>query len=164
MMTVVRPPQNAEHEHWRAASPSIAIGAVSIVAGGFVAALTRPLGIEAGPWVAAYLVLVNGVAQTGLAAGQAALARRTPRARVVLVEVVTWNASTTAIIVGTLIGWPLLTTAGALSLLLAVGCLIRDVPVAPAKRRFLAAAHWALAALIALSIPIGVLLAWARHG
>lgn len=81
-----------------------------------------------------------------------------------IVEVVAWNTSTTTIIAGTLIGLPLLTTAGALSLLVAVGCLIRHVPVAPARRRILAVGHWTLAVLIALSTPVGVLLAWLRHG
>jgi hypothetical protein len=164
MMLDVRSSQDTEHERWRAASPFVAIGAVSIVAGGLVAALTRPLELDAGPWIAAYLVLVNGVAQAGLGAGRTVLARQAPRPRVVVVEVMAWNASTTTIIAGRFLGWPLLTTAGALCLLLAVGCLIRHVPVATAKRRVFAVAHWALGVLVALSAPIGVLLAWARHG
>ena len=156
--------QDAAHERCHAAWPFVAIGIVSIVAGGLVAALTRPLELDAGPWIAAYLVLVNGVAQAGLGAGQAGLTRHAPSARVVLVEVVAWNASTTTIILGTLIGWPLLTTAGALSLILAVGCLIRQVPRAPASHRWPTVVHWSLAVLVALSAPIGVLLAWVRHG
>jgi hypothetical protein len=89
------------------------------------------------------------------------LALRRDRHRV---EVVAWNTSTAAIIAATLVGWPLLTTAGAASLLLAVGSFIRQVPVAPPRHRWPATAHWALAGLVAVSAPVGVILAWIRHG
>lgn len=148
----------------RAALPFGAIGVASIVIGGLMAALSRPLDLDSGPWIAAYLVLVSGVAQVGLGAGQAGLAQHPPSPRVVLVEVVAWNASTASIILATLIGWPLVTSAGALSLLLALGLFVRQVPVPSAGRRVPETAHWALAALVALSAPVGTVLAWIRHG
>ena len=153
-------PDQRRHAAW----PFCAVGVGSIVVGGFVAALTRPLEFESGPWIAAYLVLVSGVSQVGLGAGQAALAATAPGIRVVLVELAAWNTSTIAIIVGTLVGRPLLTSAGALCPLLAVGLFIQQVPVRSANRCWPAAAHLALASLVALSIPVGVLLAWIRHG
>lgn len=158
---------------WRPDNPEVrrhaawlfcAVGVGSVVLGGLVAALTRPFELDSGPWVAAYLVLVSGVAQVGLGAGQAGLATRPPGFRVVLVELLAWNTSTVAIILGTLLGWPLLTSAGALCLLLAVGLLVQGVPVRSANRSWPAAAHLALASLVALSAPVGVMLAWIRHG
>lgn len=158
-----RRPSNTD-QRLRAAWPFCAIGVASIVTGGLVASLTRPLDLESGPWISAYLVLVSGVAQIGLGAGQAALAPHPPSSRVVSIEIVAWNASTATILLGTVIGWPVLTSAGALALLLAVGSFVRQVPGAPTGRRWSATAHWALGALVALSAPVGVMLAWIRHG
>ena len=56
-------------------------GGAAIIAGGIVAAVTDPAGWEHGSWTAAFLVLVAGVAQIGLALGQVELAAvpATPR-------------------------------------------------------------------------------------
>src|SRR3546814_20131767 len=51
------------------------------------------LGFEHGSWLAAYLVLVGGVAQIALGGGQAWLADRVPRARTTRTEAWSWNRS-----------------------------------------------------------------------
>ena len=48
----------------------VAAGSSCVVVGGLVAAATGPTGFEDGSWVAAYLVLVGGVAQIALGVGQ----------------------------------------------------------------------------------------------
>ena len=87
---------------WRAASTFVIIGAICVVAGGLVAALSGPTGFEQGSWLAAYLVLVGGVAQIALGGGQAWLARRVPRARSTRIEAWSWNVGAAAVVRGTL--------------------------------------------------------------
>ena len=60
-------------QRWSSIVPMLAAGGVSIVAGGVVAAVTGPTDWDHGSWVAAFLVLVAGVAQLGVGAGQAQL-------------------------------------------------------------------------------------------
>ena len=48
---------------WSVVGPFVLVGSVCIVAGGLVAAVSRPSGFELGSWLAAYLVLVGGVAE-----------------------------------------------------------------------------------------------------
>ena len=70
---------------WPAMRAFVVLGAVAIVAGGLIAAVTRPSGFAEGPWLAAYLVLVGGVALTSLAPRRAAA--RKPLVREVPVPV-----------------------------------------------------------------------------
>lgn len=78
-------------ERWRAACAFVVIGAVFVVAGGLVAAVSGPTDFEQGSWLAAYLVLVGGVAQMVLGAGQAWLAVRIPPGRSTRIEAWSWN-------------------------------------------------------------------------
>ncbi|HRW41812.1 MAG TPA: hypothetical protein P5193_09740, partial [Microthrixaceae bacterium] len=78
-------------ERWPSARPFVVVGAVAVVAGGAVAAVTRPTGFELGPWLAAFLVLVGGVAQIALGAGQAWVADRVPASATVRSELAVWN-------------------------------------------------------------------------
>ena len=75
----------------RSAMPFVVLGAVSVIAGGLVAAVSAPAGWEHGSWAAAYLVLVTGVAQIGLGAAQAALVAAPPWRRGRAVELLGWN-------------------------------------------------------------------------
>ncbi len=50
----------------------VVLGALFIVLGGLVAAVTGPLDLVQGSWLAAYLVLVCGVAQFAIGTMQAA--------------------------------------------------------------------------------------------
>ena len=67
------------------------LGVCFVVVGGLVAAVTGPLELTRGSWLAAYLVLVCGVPQVALATAQPALSTRPVPARVWLVQVVGWN-------------------------------------------------------------------------
>ncbi len=53
--------------------PFLIAAAGSVVAGGLISAMSGPLGWQHGPWAAAYLVLVGGVAQAVLIVGRLVL-------------------------------------------------------------------------------------------
>ena len=148
---------------WPLARRFVEVGFAYVAAGGAVAACTRPTGFELGPWVAAYLVLVGGVAQLVLGAGQVVLPVEPPTAARVRMELLVWNAGVVTTIVGTVLATPMVTTVGSLAV---GGCSVsffgaRRVSAEPWPRWRLA--HRAVASVVAASAGIGLLLAWARH-
>ena len=150
-------------ERWRWAVPFVVIGSVAVVAGGLVAAVTGPTGFGHGSWLAAFLVLVGGVALVALGAGQAWLAAERPSDTMLRLELGLWNAGVVATIVGTLVGAPGLTTIGGLGTVAALGVFLRAV-----WRRSASAPLWAWRSYLAgvgvllVSTPVGLLLAWIR--
>jgi hypothetical protein len=155
-----------------AALPFVVAGAVFVIAGGITAAVARPTGFELGSWVAAYLVLVGGVAQIALGLGQAWLARDAPTRRSVRAEVITWNAAVALTLAGTLVATPLLTTLGGLALVAALVLFLGGVrhagsssapsstPSSTLARRL----YRGVGVVVLVSTPIGLALAWIRHG
>ena len=145
------------------ALPFLAVGSVAIVAGGVVAAVTRPTGFEEGAWLAAYLVLVTGVALIALGAGQAWFAPHPPTRRLVGAQIGAWALSTAGVVGGTLASLPVLTTIGGAVL---AGALITFVAsVRGSTVAGIGVWCYRLIILVVLvSIPIGLLLAWQRHG
>lgn len=141
----------------------LALGSVGVVGGGIVAAVTGPTDFERGSWVAAYLVLVVGVAQILLGAGLAwlptAVAEHTAR----IALLVGWNLAAAAVVAGTLISAPVLTSIGGV---ITVASLVGFVvAVARSRPEF---SGWtllyrALALFVLLSTPVGLLLAWIRR-
>lgn len=140
--------------------PFFAVGTASIVAGGLVAAVTRPTHFELGPWVAAFLVLVVGVAQIALGAGQAWLADRQPSSAVIGIELLTWNVGAAGTLVGQLIEVPILTTTGAVATIVAVAFFLQATNTSKSGPRRALRTYRAVAAIILVSTPIGVFLAW----
>ena len=142
----------------------VSIGTALVVAGGLVAAVTGPTGWDDGSWVAAYLVLVGGVVQIALGTTQTVIGRAAPRRGAIRLELIAWNLGVVATIAGTLIGASLLSTIGgvatasALIAFLSVRTRITD-PV-----DWIAIGHRSLAVMVLVSIPVGVTLAWIRHG
>jgi hypothetical protein len=149
---------------WPAVRPFLAVGAVSIVAGGLTAALTRPTGFALGSWLAAYLVLVAGVAQIALGVGQAWLARDEPGRAEVGVEVVAWNGAVVATIVGTLVGAPLVTTLGGVALVVALARFLVGVRSTGASSHAPLVLYRFVVTVVLVSTPVGLALAWIRHG
>ena len=145
---------------------SILLGYAGIVAGGLVAAVTGPLGLDRGSWVAAYLVLVGGVAQLALGWVPGELGRPIP-VRSAWVQVVAWNLGNVLVIVGTLTGALLGVDAGSillvlallLAILAAVGPLGAPTPRPERWHRLLARVYLGLLVLLAISIPVGIVLA-----
>jgi hypothetical protein len=152
-----------EGRPWRLApgvAPFLVVAAIAIVAGGLVAAVSRPTGWSDGPWVAAYLVLVAGVGQVGLGAGQVAWAASPGSRRQVGRQLVLLNGSSLLVIVGTLVTTPALVTVGSVVLLAALVSFARAVPTWGGGRW--AWVYRALLVVLIGSIPIGTALAWIR--
>ena len=145
----------------RVVTPLMAAGAVSIIAGGLAAAVTGPTGWDDGSWVAAYLVLVAGVSQIGLAVGQAELAARPLTPRAVGVELVLWNAGCLAVIAGTLLSLPVAVAIGSAPLVATLAMSSHNVRH-PVRHARLALVYRTLVAVLLASIPVGVALAWIR--
>jgi hypothetical protein len=148
---------------WVVSWPLFTIGAVGVIAGGLVAAATAPSPSEHGSWAAAYLVLVVGVAQIGLAAGQAALSAHPPTSRVIRLEAVGWNVANALVIAGTLADVNVTVYAGGALLVVALAMFGYGVREATSR-------HWpvyafrALVVLLLVSIPTGLVLATVRGG
>ncbi len=146
---------------WRAA-PAAALGTACIVAGGLVAAVRAADPSEHGTWAAAYLVLVAGVAQVALAAGQALLAPRTPPTRTLAAELIAWNTGNAAVLVGTLGGATVLVDVGGALLTVALALLVSVVRSAGRRRGWALYAFRLLVLILLVSIPIGLVLAGIR--
>ena len=139
------------------------IGAVWVIVGGLVSALTGPLGLEHGSWAAAFCVLVAGVSQFALGTIQAALASKPPSAPIVATELVAWNAGSALVILGTVATMPLIVDVGGLFLVVALAVLIITVR-GRAEPLWALWAYRVLLIVILASIPIGLVLAHLRAG
>lgn len=146
-----------------AALPFVALGGAAIVAGGLVAAVTGPTDFDDGSWLAAYLVLVGGVALIALGVGQATFSGRPPSSSTVIGQLAAWVLSTAAVVAGTLASVPVLTAVGGVILVAVLGSFVAAVRRSGAGGRLI----WLYRATIVVllvSIPIGLVLAWQRHG
>lgn len=145
----------------RADLPFRALALAWVITGGLVAAVTGPLGLAHGSWSAAFQVLVGGVMQGALGVAQHLLAARIG-GRILLVQLLSWNAGCLAVIGGTLLAAPLLVDAGGALLVVAMVLMMRAVG------RGAHGPAWALwlfrAALVVtvVSIPVGLVLAHLR--
>lgn len=144
------------------ADPFHVLGAVWVVSGGFVAAVTGPLHLEHGSWVAAYAVLVAGVAQIAFGAAQSALAPDRSSREAVVAELVAWNAGSAAVIGGTVVRMPLVVDAGGLLLIAALALMIRTVSGKGVGPKWALWTYRILLVVILVSIPIGLTLAHLR--
>lgn len=149
---------------WHAARAFVLVGVIATIAGGLVAAVTRPAGFAAGSWLAAYLVLVVGVAQIALGAGQAALATSLPTQRQRAIELWGWNGGATIVVAGTLASAPVLTTLGTLAVVAASWEFLVGVraPLDDAAG-WLVVSYRVIALIVVVSVPVGIVLAWVRH-
>jgi hypothetical protein len=148
-----------------------AIGICSVVLGGLVAAVTEPLDLAHGSWLAAYLVLVGGVAQCAM--GQARFRRPdVMRPRRGWAQIGCWNVGNALVIGATLAGEPLAVDLGSAVLLVALAIAWRDArsdagSVAHSSAGWAAAlavdAYRTLLLVLAASIPVGMALSQLRR-
>ncbi|MCU7730318.1 hypothetical protein ODJ79_41930 [Actinoplanes sp. KI2] len=148
-----------------------AIGLCSIVLGGLVAAVTGPLDLAHGSWLAAYLVLVGGVAQWAM--GNARQRRpevRQPRRG--WAQIGCWNVGNLLVIAATLAGEPWLVDLGSILLFVALAIAWHAArPAAgmaahsaPARAPMLFDRAYRMVLLVlAASIPVGMMLSQLRH-
>jgi hypothetical protein len=150
---------------WTVGWPFFGVGTAAVVAGGLVGAASATAPSEHASWAAAYLVLVVGVAQIALGAGQAALSARAPSVRTVRIEAIGWNLANAAVIAGTLANVPALVYAGGalLAIVLAGFVLVaRDARPVFGGRRWPAYVFRAIVVVLLISIPVGLVLATVR--
>jgi hypothetical protein len=147
-----------------AVRPFLVVGSVLIVAGGIVAAVTRPAGFDLGSWLAAYLVLVGGVAQIALGVGQALLADEMPGAHETRNELVSWNVALVLTILGSLLAVPVLTTLGAIALVVSLALFYVGVRGGDGGSDAMRTIYRCVVAVVLISTPVGVALSWIRHG
>lgn len=145
----------------------VLVGVCCVIAGGLVAAVARPLSLAEGSWLAAFLVLVGGVAQGAFGMAQAALAPRPPSRIAFASELVAWNAGCAAVIAGTLLRMSPMVDAGGILLAVTLVLLLRQTRRASAGTvgsRWLLIGLRALVVVLLVSIPIGLVLAVLRRG
>jgi hypothetical protein len=143
-------------------------GVCSVVLGGLIAAVTGPLDLTRGSWVAAYLVLVGGVAQCAM--GRARTRRPDPPQprRWGWAQIACWNVGSAAVIGGTLAGEPLVVDLGSALLVVALVVALHAArpsagPAAGPRSPLPDRAYRALLLVLAISIPIGIVLSHLRH-
>ncbi|MFP5313467.1 MAG: hypothetical protein ACLGH7_13865, partial [Actinomycetes bacterium] len=139
------------------------VALLSVVAGGLVAAVTGPLQLEHGSWAAAYLVLVGGVAQGALGLGQYVLAPYRFAGWKIAAQLVAWNAASAAVIGGTLIGNPWIVDAGGILLVAALALMLSTVRTPATAPGWGLRGYRVLVAVVAVSVPVGLVLAHVRH-
>ncbi|MCZ4651883.1 hypothetical protein O4157_10605 [Gordonia amicalis] len=134
------------------------LGTACVVVGGLVAAVARPLDLTKGSWLAAYLVLVCGVALAVIGAAQQHTREPVPPG-VQHLQLTGWVVANGLVIVGSLAELPYVVDAGSLILfpVLALTAwagrsLARDFPLA-------GDAYLATIFVLASSIPVGIVLA-----
>jgi hypothetical protein len=139
----------------------VVCGGVLIVAGGVVAAVNSAAPFTHGSWLAAYLVLVGGVAQVLLASGRAAIGSGSGRQ---LGRLMLWNFGSLAVPAGVLSDTTAWVTFGSVALLWALAlCAPAGFHPAPG-RRARAVAYLALVVSLAASVVVGSVLADAAPG
>lgn len=145
-----------------AVMPFLAVGIAAVIGGGMVAAISRPAGWERGPWVAAFLVLVVGVGQVGLAIGQSAVLRGGLSRRTVVAELGLGNVGASLVIVGTLSSSPVIATVGSLLFGVTIVLFARHSRGSRGRRGWVQRSYLALLVVLAASVPIGIALSWRR--
>lgn len=141
------------------------VGACCIVVGGLVAAGTGPLALTHGSWLAAYLVLVGGVAQYTMGRAPQHLTGRSWSRPLGWSVVGCWNAGNLGVVGGTLTQTPWLVDVGAAPLVVALVMALRSAnEPATDGRRLHRWAYLGLLTLLLVCIPIGMMLAHIRAG
>jgi hypothetical protein len=146
---------------WKTAAPFVLLGVAAVIAGGLVSAFTATTPTRQVAWLVAYLVLVVGVAQIGLGAGQAWLAARPLGGRLLAAEFLGFTLGNAGVAAGTMLSLPILVDAGGVLLVVSLALFLWGVrrPVRGGWLRYL---YRGLVVLLLVSIPIGLVLAQIR--
>ncbi|WP_132993064.1 hypothetical protein [Gordonia zhaorongruii] len=141
--------------------PHTAAGSAFVIIGGLVAAVAGPLDLTKGSWLAAYLVLVCGVALIVIGAAQQHLTTAI-RARTRVWQLAGWGVANALVIVGSLASVPLVTDAGSVLLFATLAVTAWTAWPLLRTRRTAAFVYVAVLIVLAVSVPIGSVLAHAR--
>lgn len=143
-----------------AAHVGYGIGVGCIVLGGLIAAVTGPMQLEKGSWLAAYLVLIGGVAMCVLSLQHHYIDVAAPTARRQWAVTGLWSLGNVLVVTGALTSNALLTDAG--GIVLWVVLVIALLNSRGARRVWVAWALRALYVILIMSIPIGLILTHLR--
>lgn len=143
----------------RSAIPFAIIACISIIAAGFISAITAFSPSYYASWVVAYLVLVVGVAQLMLGFGQAYLAEKAPSRSLLMAEIVLFNAANIATVAGTLLGWLVVVYIGAILMILSLALFLWGVRIAHRKHLWLLYGFRAIVFILMVSAGIGLVIA-----
>ena len=141
-----------------------ALGICFVVVGGLVAAVTGPLDLARGSWLAAYLVLVCGVAQAVLATAQPALSTTPVPAAVWRIQVVGWNVGNGIVIAGVLLDAAVVVDVGALPLIVTLALAMHAARRPPRHLAIAGVGYLAVLAVLMVSVPVGLVLTHLRGG
>lgn len=173
------PPADAVDEQTAGARFMVIGGAGCVILGGLVAAVTGPLGLENGGWLAAYLVLVCGVGAYAIGTMQARPGP-TPMPRAWrLTQLGCWSLGNVAVITGAMTRVSGIVDAGVPLLVIALAVALADAlrhdrpdesrdqaagsPVAGSMKRLTGWAYRILLVVLMISAPVGAVLAHLRN-
>jgi hypothetical protein len=148
------PPRQAVHR----ALPFLAAGVVWIIAGGLLAAATAYVTTQKTAWATAFIVLVGGIAQAGLGVAMGWLAQRA-RVRTAWIAFALFNLGSVGVLAGQLTAVIALTFAGGVLLVAALAVIVAATRHGSPVHPILVWSFRALVILLAVSIPVGLLLA-----
>lgn len=144
----------------RRALPFWVLALVALIAGGVLAAALAHAPTRLAMWLVAYLVLVVGVAQAALAAGQVWLAPVPPSRGLMLGQWLSFNVANGLVAGGTLLAQRAWVTGGTLLMVAALALFLRGVR--DAASGWPVRVYRALVCLLGCSALIGVGLALLR--
>jgi hypothetical protein len=139
-----------------------AAGVGFIVLGGLVAAVAGPFHFDLGSWLAAYLVLVCGVAQCAISNQRRILSAAPLRPAQRWMLFGCWNIGNALVVAGSLFSIPVITDAG--GLLLVAGLVLAAAGTRRAQRRIAVALLRTFYLVLVVSIPVGLVLSHLRAG
>lgn len=148
----------------KAGIPFLVIGGLSIIVGGSISAAAAASPSYIASWAVAYIVLVAGVAQLVLGIGQAELASTQPPAWVIVAEVIALNLANVAVLIGSLAEIRVLSYIGAALLVIALVLFVWAVRGNHSRNRWLLYAFRAMVVILAVTTPIGLVIAHSRMG
>lgn len=143
----------------RSAIPFAIIAAVSIIAGGLLSAAFAFSPSYTASWAVAYLVLVAGVAQLALGAGQAWLAEKPPSKSLIIAEILIFNLANIATLFGTIISSLALVYFGAVLMIVSLALFLWGVWIADRKHLLLSYTYRAIVFALMISAGIGLVIA-----
>ncbi len=145
-----------------AGMPFALFGVAAVLAGGGISAACANAPSRQLMWLVGYLVLVVGLMQVILGAGQAWLAQVPPAAGLFWGQWLLFNLGNAGVIAGTLLGQPRLVTLATLVFALALAGFL--LGVRHSRHAGWAAAYRVVLGVVFLSACIGIALSLRSHG
>jgi hypothetical protein len=136
--------------------PFLVLGALGVVGGGLLSAMTAAAPSYHASWAVAYIVLVVGVAQIMLGVAQASLTGGLIRSRIIVGEAICWNLGNAVVLTGTLTSVPTLLYAGIILLLVAL--VLFAAAIRHGRRGILFTATWVVIIILLISMPVGAII------